>query len=67
MSQWLTRLVGPARAMEIITLGAVDDAEVAPADGLVTEVAAAEVIGSSDFREGLAAAHEKCQPIFEGN
>ncbi|MCP3910960.1 MAG: hypothetical protein GY713_08420 [Actinomycetia bacterium] len=36
---WLTRLVGPVRAMEIITLGAVFDAEEALAQGLVTEVA----------------------------
>ncbi len=39
---WLNRLVGPARAMEILTLGHVFDAEAALAEGLVTEVAPAD-------------------------
>jgi 2-(1,2-epoxy-1,2-dihydrophenyl)acetyl-CoA isomerase len=53
---WLNRLVGPARAMEIVTLGAVYSADEALAAGLVTEVAPA---GSFDtavnaFAERLA-------------
>ncbi|MFQ5558293.1 MAG: enoyl-CoA hydratase/isomerase family protein, partial [Acidimicrobiales bacterium] len=47
---WLTRLVGPIKAMEIITLGRVYGAEEALADGLVTEVAP-----HSDFAEGAGA------------
>lgn len=54
---WLTRLAGPVRAMEIVTLGAVFDAEAALADGLVTEVAPAahfeDAVGS--FVDRLAA------------
>lgn len=38
---WLNRLVGPVRAMEIVTLGAVFGAEEALSEGLVTEVASA--------------------------
>jgi len=113
---WLTRLVGPVRAMEIVTLGAVFGADEALSEGLVTEVAAADAfeqavgafidrlvplaplatrgnkqallgiegrsmaeqldheaviqataIGSTDFREGLAATREKRDPVFEGN
>lgn len=47
---WLTRLVGPVRAMEIVTLGAVFGAEEALAEGLVTEVAPAD-----DFERTVAA------------
>ncbi len=113
---WLTRLLGPVRAMEIVTLGAVFGAEEALAEGLVIEVAAADeferavaaftgrlaalaplaargnkraflgiedrtmaeqldheavlqasAIGSTDFREGLAATMEKREPKFKGN
>ncbi len=112
---WLTRIVGPVKALEIITLGAVFDAEEALAHGLVTQVAPAssfaeaveeftdrlaglaplatrankramlgiesrtfaehldheaviqaEVIGSEDFREGLAATREKRTATFRG-
>jgi len=54
---WLTRLVGPVRAMEIVTLGAVFGADEALADGLVTEVAPADAfIDSVDaFTDRLAA------------
>ncbi len=38
---WLSRLVGPVRAMEIVTLGAVYSADEALTAGLVTEVAPA--------------------------
>ena len=53
---WLNRLVGPVRAMEIVTLGAVYSADEALAAGLVTKVAPA---GSFDtavnaFAERLA-------------
>ncbi len=54
---WLTRLVGPVRAMEIVTLGAVFDAEEALANGLITETAPAENFAEAvtAFAERLAA------------
>ncbi|MBC8363596.1 MAG: enoyl-CoA hydratase/isomerase family protein [Actinobacteria bacterium] len=56
---WLNRLVGPVRAMEIVTLGAVYSAEEALAAGLVTEVTPADdfataVDGFVDRLAGLA-------------
>lgn len=56
---WLARLVGPVRALEITTLGAVFGADEALAAGLVTEVAAAgafdaAVDGFVDRLAGLA-------------
>jgi len=49
---WLTRLVGPVRAMEIVTLGAVFGSTEAIAEGLVTEVAPADTF--HDAVEALA-------------
>ncbi len=47
---WLSRLVGPSRALEILSLGRVFDAEQALAAGLVTEVTPAD-----RFEQGVAA------------
>ncbi len=54
---WLTRLVGPVRAMEIVTLGAVFGSEEARAEGLVTETATAEAFDGAvtAFSNRLAA------------
>jgi enoyl-CoA hydratase/carnithine racemase len=54
---WLSRLVGPSRALEILTFGRVFDAPDALAAGLVTQVAPAEKFGTSldDFVARLAA------------
>jgi 2-(1,2-epoxy-1,2-dihydrophenyl)acetyl-CoA isomerase len=41
-SWWLTRIVGPTRALEIVTFGRVFDAHQALEAGLVTEVASAD-------------------------
>jgi 2-(1,2-epoxy-1,2-dihydrophenyl)acetyl-CoA isomerase len=48
-SWWLSRIVGPSRALEILSLGRVFDAAEALATGLVTEVAPAE-----SFTEAVA-------------
>ncbi|MBT3245843.1 MAG: hypothetical protein HN359_03310 [Actinobacteria bacterium] len=55
-SWWLNRLVGPVRAMEIVTLGAVYSADEALAAGLVTEVAPAASFDTAvkAFAERLA-------------
>jgi enoyl-CoA hydratase/carnithine racemase len=54
---WLSRLVGPNRALEILTFGRVFDAAEALAAGLVTEVAPAESFADAvaDFAGRLAA------------
>jgi 2-(1,2-epoxy-1,2-dihydrophenyl)acetyl-CoA isomerase len=54
---WLSRIVGPSRALEILSFGRVFDAHEALAAGLVTEVAPAESFAASvaDFTERLSA------------
>jgi enoyl-CoA hydratase/carnithine racemase len=56
-SWWLSRIVGPSRALEILSFGRVFDASEALAAGLVTEVAPAESFADSvsDFALRLAA------------
>jgi len=56
-SWWLSRLVGPSRALEILSFGRIFDAHEALAAGLVTEVAPAESFAASvaDFVERLSA------------
>jgi enoyl-CoA hydratase/carnithine racemase len=56
-SWWLSRIVGPSRALEILSFGRVFDASQAQAAGLVTEVAPAESFDDSvaDFVARLAA------------
>jgi enoyl-CoA hydratase/carnithine racemase len=56
-SWWLSRIVGPTRALEILSFGQVFDAAEARAAGLVTEVAPAGSFDDSvaDFVERLAA------------
>ncbi|MBC8194499.1 MAG: enoyl-CoA hydratase/isomerase family protein [Acidimicrobiia bacterium] len=53
---WLNRLVGPVRAMEIVTLGAVYSADEALEAGLVTEVAPAATFDKAvaDLADRLA-------------
>lgn len=53
---WLSRIVGPNRALEILSFGRVFDADEALAAGLVTAVAAAESFAESvaDFVERLS-------------
>jgi enoyl-CoA hydratase/carnithine racemase len=53
---WLNRLVGPVKALEITTFGAVYGADKALAAGLVTEVAPAEAFAekTADFVDRLA-------------
>ncbi|MAE93448.1 MAG: 2-(1,2-epoxy-1,2-dihydrophenyl)acetyl-CoA isomerase [Deltaproteobacteria bacterium] len=46
-SWWLARIVGPSRALEILSLGRVFGAAEAQAEGLVTEVAPAETFDDS--------------------
>ena len=46
-SWWLSRLVGPSRALEILSFGKVFDAAEALSSGLVTEVAPAESFAES--------------------
>jgi enoyl-CoA hydratase/carnithine racemase len=54
---WLSRIVGPSRALEILSFGRVFDAHEALAAGLVTEVAPAESFAASvaDFAKRLSA------------
>ncbi len=54
---WLTRLVGPVRAFEIVTLGAVFGADEALAEGLITECAPADLLDEAieSFAGRLAA------------
>jgi enoyl-CoA hydratase/carnithine racemase len=56
-SWWLSRIVGPSRALEILSFGKVFDATEALASGLVTEVAPAEAFADSvaEFALRLAA------------
>ena len=56
-SWWLSRIVGPSRALEILSFSKVFDATEALAAGLVTEVAPAESFAGSvsDFAQRLAA------------
>jgi enoyl-CoA hydratase/carnithine racemase len=56
-SWWLSRIVGPSRALEILSFGKVFDATEALASGLVTEVAPAEAFSDAvaDFALRLAA------------
>lgn len=56
-SWWLSRLVGPSRALEILSFGRVFDAAAALAAGLVTEVVPADSFAEScaDFALRLAA------------
>jgi enoyl-CoA hydratase/carnithine racemase len=56
-SWWLSRIVGPSRALEILSFGRVFDATEALASGLVTEVAPAESFADAvaDFALRLAA------------
>jgi 2-(1,2-epoxy-1,2-dihydrophenyl)acetyl-CoA isomerase len=56
-SWWLSRIVGPSRALEILSFGKVFDATEALAAGLVTGVAPAEAFADSvaDFTRRLAA------------
>jgi enoyl-CoA hydratase/carnithine racemase len=55
-SWWLSRIVGPSRALEILSFGKVFDATEALASGLVTEVAPAEAFAeaAADFASRLA-------------
>ncbi len=54
---WLSRLVGPVRALEILSFGRVFDAEQALEEGLVTELVPADRFeeGLADFVDRLAA------------
>ncbi len=56
-SWWLSRIVGPSRALEILSFGRVFDAHEALAAGLVTEVSPAESFAASvtGFTERLCA------------
>jgi 2-(1,2-epoxy-1,2-dihydrophenyl)acetyl-CoA isomerase len=56
-SWWLSRIVGPTRALEILSFGRIFDAQEALAAGLVTEVAPAEsfAVSVADFVERLSA------------
>jgi enoyl-CoA hydratase/carnithine racemase len=55
-SWWLSRIVGPSHALEILSFGRVFDATEALASGLVTEVAPAESFADAiaDFTSRLA-------------
>lgn len=52
-SWWLSRIVGPSRALEILSFGKVFDAAEALAAGLVTEVAPAECFAEAVTRLAL--------------